>query len=249
MEERLNSALHSGITGDAKRVVIGLNWIFVEGPEGAGLVHTPARGTESCRSLSESGNYQSRSLAGLATLTASTNIFESALGYAAINAHHNRFDLTGDAANGLDILEARGERTVVIGRFPDLDQKLPGAAVIEHEPGPGDYPPEAAANLLPAAEFIAITASTVSNETLGPLLELAPRNAFTILMGPSTPLCPALFEFGVDVLSGLIPRDLDATAKHITEGGTVSSLKSLGRYVTIRQQAVPLRLNLPGGWR
>ncbi len=233
MDERLDAALHHGITGAAKRVVVGLNWSFVEGPTGAGLVHTPARRAEGCRSLPEPGSYRGRTLADLAALTESDNIFERVLGHAAINAHHNRFDLEGEAVNGLDMIEARGERTVVIGRFPDLDEKLPGAAVIEQQPRPGDYSPEAAADLLPNAEFIAITASTLSNGTLGDLLDHVPESAFTVLVGPSAPLCPALFDLGINVLSGLVPNDLDATAQRIAEGGAVSALKPLGRYVTV----------------
>ena len=235
MERRLDAVLHNGITGDAKRVVIGLNWTFVEGPAGTGIVHTPARGSEGCRSLPDPGTYQGRTLADIAQLTTSTNIFERVLGYAAINAHHNQSDLEGEAVNGLDMIEPRGERTVVIGRFPGIDENLPGAAVIEREPSVGDYPPEAAAELLPAAEFIAITSSTVSNGTLGTILTLAPENAFTVLVGPSTPLSPVLFDLGIDVLSGLVPSDLEATAQSVAEGGSVSTLKPLGRYVTLRR--------------
>ena len=233
MNERLAAVLRHGISGIAKRVVIGFNWTYVEGPVGAGLVHTPARGTEGCRSLPEPGHYQGRTLADLAGLVASDNIFERVLGYSAINAHHNRYDLEGEDANGLDMIAARGERTVVIGRFPELDEKLPGAAVIELEPGPGDYPPEAAADLIPAAEYLAITASTLSNGSLGDLLALAPASAFTLLVGPSAPLCPALFALGINALSGLVPADLDGTAQHVAEGGAVRALKPLGRYVTL----------------
>ena len=233
MEERLSAGLRHGISGIAERVVIGLNWTYVEGSVGAGLVHTPARGTEGCRSLPEPGSYRGSALADLAGLIESDNIFERVLGYTAINAHHNRYDLDGADANGLDMIEARGERTVVIGRFPELDEKLPGAAVIEREPGPGDYPPEAAADLVPAAEFLAITASTLSNGSLGGLLALAPVTAFTVLVGPSAPLSPALFALGVNALSGLVPVDLNGTAQRVAEGGAVSALKPLGRYVTL----------------
>lgn len=235
MEKRLDAALHDGVTGHAKRVVVGLNWTFVEGPAGAGIVHTPARGSEGCRSLPNSGSYQGRTLADIARLTASNNIFEQVLGYAAINANHNRFNLEGEQMNGLDMIEPRGEHTVVIGRFPGLDEKLPGAAVIEREPAPGDYPPEAAVDLLPVADFVAITASTVSNGTLSKILALAPESALTVLVGPSAPLCPVLFDLGIDVLSGLVPRDLDLTAQSVAEGGTVKALRPLGRYVTIRR--------------
>ena len=233
MEERLSAGLRHGSSGIAERGVSGLNWTYVEGSVGAGLVHTPARGTEGCHGLPEPGSYRGSALADLAGLIESDNIFERVLGYAAINAHHNRYDLDGADANGLDMIEARGERTVVIGRFPELDEKLPGAAVIEREPGPGDYPPEAAADLVPAAEFLAITASTLSNGSLGGLLALAPATAFTVLVGPSAPLSPALFALGVNALSGLVPVDLDGTAQRVSEGGAVSALKPLGRYVTL----------------
>lgn len=224
--------LCSGIAGAAARVIVGLNWTLVEGPKGAGLVHTPTRGAAGCRSLPEPGTYAGRPLAELARLTAAENVFEQSIGFAAINAHHNRFDLEGAPKNGLDLVEPRGERTVVIGRFPDLDERLPGAAVIEREPGPGDYPEEAAGDLLPKAEQLVITASALANGTLPDLLNLAPQ-AFTVVLGPSTPLCPGLFRFGIDALSGLIPANVDAAAAVVAEGGAVSALKRTARYVTI----------------
>jgi uncharacterized protein (DUF4213/DUF364 family) len=235
LADRLIADLRLGIQGEARRVVVGLNWTYVKGPDGAGLVHTPARGTQGCRSLPDPGSYQGRALADLAGLVQSDNIFERVLGFAAINAHHNRFDLEGAAVNGLDLIEPRGERTVVIGRFPELDEKLPGAAVIEQNPGPGDYPPEAAADLIPAAQYLAITASTLSNGSLAGLLELAPAAAFSVLIGPSAPLCPALFELGLGALSGFIPVDTDGVARRISEGAAVRALKPLGRYVTLTQ--------------
>jgi len=233
MEDRLQAALRHDISGIAKRVIIGLNWTYVEGPVGAGLVHTPVRGTNGCHSLPDTGKYQGRGLADLAALMGSDNIFERVLGYAAANAHHNRYDLKGMTTNGLDMIKPCVERTVVVGRFPKVNEKLPGAAVIEREPGPGDYPPEAAVDLIPAAKYLAITASTLSNGSLAGLLALAPESAFTVLVGPSAPLCPALFALGVNALSGLVPEDLDSTARRVAEGGTVRALKPVGRSVTL----------------
>lgn len=224
--------LRAGIAGATERVLVGLNWTLVVGPSGAGCAHTPARGTAGCRSLPEPGTYAGRPLAELATLVASDNVFEQTIGFAAINAHHNRYDLEGAPENGLDLVEPRGERTVVIGRFPGLDERLPGAAVIEREPGPGDYPEEAADELLPKAEQLVITASTLTNLTLPQLLSLAPK-AFTVVLGPSTPLCRGLFRFGIDALSGLVITDLAGAASVVTEGGAVSALKRHARFVTI----------------
>lgn len=232
LSDQLIATLREGIVGDARDVIVGLNWTFVEGPSGIGLNHTPARGTAGCVDLPAPGSYCGQPLSQLAELVASDNPFERALGLAAINAHHNRYDRTGSTANGLDMVEDRGERTVVIGRFPDLDKKLPGAAVIEREPGPNDHPEEDAAWLLPAAEQVVITASTMGNGTLPGLLSLA-RNAFVVLTGPSTPLCPALFDLGVNALSGLVAADGAALRHVISEGGAVRAIKRHTRFVTL----------------
>ena len=98
---------------------------------------------------------------------------------------------------------------------------------------PDDAAVEAAVDLIPAAEYLAITASTLSNGSLAGLLALAPASAFTVLVGPSAPLCPALFALGVNALSGLVPEDLDSTARRVAEGGSVRALKPVGRSVTL----------------
>ena len=220
------------VCGTARRVIVGLNWTLVEGPDGAGVAHTPARGTNGCRSLPDPGGYAGRDLAALAALRTSDNVFENALAIAATNAHHNRRDRTGNPVNGLDLVRANGEKTVVIGRFPGLDQRLPGAAVIEKEPGPDDHPVSAAETLLPACDNLVITASTLLDGALPRLLELGPQ-AYTVLLGPGTPLAETLFDFGVDALSGLIVEDVDALATVIREGGAVRTMKRYTRNLSI----------------
>ena len=158
---------------------------------------------------------------------------ERALGFAAINAHHNRYALSGECANGLDLLH-RDAPSVVIGRFPDVDRRLPGARVIEREPGPGDYPESAAAALIPAASQIAITSTTIANGSLGGILALARADAFCALLCPSTPLCPALFAYGIDALSELVIVDREQARRVIAEGGAVRALHPATRMVTLR---------------
>ena len=189
-----------GVSGKASRVIVGLNWTLVAGPDGAGVSHTPTRGTNGCRALPRPGDYTGRDLSELAALRQSANIFEATIAIAAMNAFHNRFDRLGGTDNGLDLVEDRGTKTVIVGRFPGLDRRLPGAAVIEREPGPNDYPESAAETLLPQCEQLVITASTLLDGALPRLLDLAPQ-AFTVLLGPGTPLAAALFDQGVDALA------------------------------------------------
>ncbi len=131
-----------------------------------------------------------------------------------------------------DLIENRGERTVVIGRFPGVVARHPGIAVVEREPRPGEYPESALPNLLEKAEFVGITASTIVNGSLPGILALC-QHAFILIIGPSTPLAPPLFDLGVDALSGFLARDIDKLAQAVSEGAAVSALRPYGRYVTI----------------
>ena len=220
--------------GVARRVVVGLNWILVEGPDGVGLAQTPERGGPACKALA--GDWSGRPLRDLAALVRSWDPIEAAVGVAAINAHYNRFDLAGETVNGLDALDGDPARLVVIGAFPGLTERLPGARVVDRRPGPGQYPAEAAQWLLPQAEGVLITASALANRSLPDLLRRC-RHAPAVLVGPGAPLTPRLFDYGLTVLSGLVAADPDGLARVVAEGGGAKDLKRFARPVTMRSAA------------
>jgi uncharacterized protein len=227
-----HESLIADLIGVSAQVIVGLNWTLVVGPNGAGMAQTPARGTAGCRSLPRAGTYSGQALAALAALWNSENVFERAVAVAAVNAHWNRYDIEGDGANGLDLIENHGARTVVIGRFPGLADRLPGIAVIEREPRPGEYPESALPTLLADAKYVAITASAIVNGSMPGILALC-KDAFVLVLGPSTPLSSLLFAHGIDALSGFIARDVDKLARAVTEGAAVAALRPYGRYATI----------------
>jgi len=228
---RLYDDLAQGV-GDTpvRRVVVGLNFTLVEGPDGVGLAQTPERGTAGC---APAAPFAGRSLRELATLVRSWNPFELALGIAACNAHYNRFDLAAENANGLDALAGEG-RIVVIGGFPGIAARLPGALVVERRPDPGEYPEEAAEWLLPAADAAVITASTLTNRSLPRLLSLADR-ARIALVGPGAPLTPRLFDYGVEVLAGVVATDVEGLAATVAEGGGAREVKRHCRQAILRR--------------
>jgi uncharacterized protein (DUF4213/DUF364 family)/nucleoside-triphosphatase THEP1 len=218
-----------------RRVIIGLHWTLVEGEMGCGLAHTPARDAAGCHRVPEAGAFAGKNLAEIARLAQSWNPFETALGIAAINAQTNRPDLEGEAVSGLDLFAGGDGPLTVIGSFPGLNERLPGARVVELEPREGEYPAAAADWLLPESAAAVITASALVNRSLPGLIE-AGRGAHLALIGPGTPLSPLLFAHGLDALAGFVVENPEAVARIVTEGGGQSALKPHGRYVTLRRE-------------
>ena len=214
------------------RVIVGFNWTAVEGPAALGFAATPGR-AEGAATTPETGSYGGRPLSELAALARSANPYERAIGIAAANAHWNVE--AGDLVDGDGLAGATdGGRTVVVGRFPGLEAKLPGAVVLERRPGPGDLPAERAPEVIPGCASLIITASTLVNGTVDDLLALAGPETEVTLVGPGTPLCPALSKLGVHRLAGFVATDREGCLKAIMEGAGARAFRRHGRAVMRR---------------
>jgi vacuolar-type H+-ATPase subunit F/Vma7 len=138
-------------------------------------------------------------------------------GMAAINAFHNtpaRMEALAAyepfAHYCTDGLDLRGKQIGVIGHLnmPDtIKAQAKKLWLLERNPQPGDYPDSACDWILPQCDIVIITASTLVNKTLPHLLETC-QDAYTILAGPSCPMCPALLNFGIDRIAGLVITDV-----------------------------------------
>ena len=136
----LNSFLTCIDDSRIKRLTIGPYWIVVEAECGTGLVANPQTkiSTDSVREYQR--RFGGSSLYQLALRVKSEELIERAIGCAAINANTNHYGLKLTQDNGLSLPDKKGEKIVVVGRFPNLEQKLPTAIVLERNPGPGDLP-------------------------------------------------------------------------------------------------------------
>lgn len=113
-------------------------------------------------------------------------------------------------AQEIILRHGRGKNVAVIGHFPFVDRVGPEVRnlwVLENFPRPGDLPAEAAEEMLPQADVVAITATTLLNGTCAGLLGYIPKDSFVIMLGPSTPFAPCLFDWGIDALAGSLVRD------------------------------------------
>jgi uncharacterized protein len=110
---------------------------------------------------------------------------------------------------------------VVVGHFPFVDSlrsQVASLTVLEEHPRTGDLHASAAPEVLPGAEVVVITGMAFVNRSLADLLRLCSDHAQVVVAGPSTPLSPALFEYGVHRLCGAIVRDEAAVLRAVAAG-------------------------------
>jgi hypothetical protein len=155
----------------------------------------------------------------LAEYAKSWNMIEAGIGLAAINS---LIEPKGKNINVLDLLleNADGKKIAMVGHFPkvsDLRDRAEELWVLEKNPRSGDLPDTACEYLIPNADIVVITSSAIINKSIERLLELS--NGYTIVLGPSTPMSPVLFEYGVDMISGIKVIDNERMMKKIVQGG------------------------------
>jgi uncharacterized protein (DUF4213/DUF364 family) len=178
----------------------------------------------------------------LADLSFSSRILEASIGLAAINSVlpiDESFCVDLNAEEEIHI-RGQGKKVAIIGHFPfvkRLREKTKELWVFEL-PGrlrPGDMGSEAIESLLPQAEVVAITSTTLINHTLGHIMSLTAPEACKIMLGPSTPLSPVLFDHGFDVLSGSIVVDRDRVLNCVSQGANFRQVRGV-RKVTMRRE-------------
>ena len=100
--------------------------------------------------------------------------------------------------------------------------------MLEKRPVGGDLPAEMAAEVLPQADVAAITGTSLINHTFERLMKLCRPDALVIVLGPTAPLSPVLFNYGVDVISGTQVVDAEAVLRYIGLGATFKQVKGHG---------------------
>lgn len=210
-------------------VLVGLHRALVRSGDRVGLSMTYSEGEIS---VPQAGDFAGKPLREVAHLVLSWNFVEAAIGMAAIgaalNTRENVESLLGhslesyDSKNAFDALrkKLRGKKVAVVGHFPGIEELREDVelTIFERAPLPGDTPDPAAEYLMAEQDAVFLTASTLVNKTFPRMLELA-REKFLVLVGPTTPMHPILYTWGVDVLSGLVVLDPDRVWKIVQEGG------------------------------
>jgi hypothetical protein len=176
----------------------------------------------------------------LAGWVLSDNLLEASIGIAALNSLIDVDESQVQQINAAEVIarESKDKNLAVIGHFPFVERMKSIARncwVIEKRPFGDDFPEEAAQEFIPQAQVIAITGTALINHTMEGLLSLCPPKALVMVLGPSTPMSPVLFDHGVSFLSGSRIIDEEAAIGTILQGATFPQVKGV-RLVTMAKE-------------
>jgi uncharacterized protein (DUF4213/DUF364 family) len=167
----------------------------------------------------------------------------ASLAMAAVNS---LLPLPGEGVPEPDLLEmkaqdlvasvCRGRRIAVIGNFPFVE-RLEGLRqlwVLERRPVPGTLPAALAGEILPQADAVLVTATTLLNGTLAAILALCRPDAARLLVGPSAPFSPSLLGLGVDAIAGCAVDRPDEALAGVEAGLPFRALSSVRHLIRLR---------------
>lgn len=232
---------HCSSDATVNNLLIGLVWTLCQTSNNTtGLAMSPGINT---RTLPWSGSLIGKPITDLASWIHSWEPYEATITMAAINSCLNCRPLpesvtllNPNAAGNLAVFEyflpkLSGQNVVVIGHYPGIEKyrEQMHLTVLERQPAADDLPDSACEYLLPKADWVFLTASSIPNKTFPRLAELA-IGAKTVLMGPTLPWLPQLYEFGIDYLAGVEIADMQQLYHTVAQGGGVRIFNNGLRY-------------------
>ena len=246
-----DNLLHDLPAGEIEAAIIGLHWtavvVTISGERRCGLSSTVSSPhVHGKPDIPDAGNLQSIPALEAAQWVHSQTPTLRCLGMATINALLPQYPEAWTDINAADVIAQNGvgKQVALIGHFPfipSVKDKVGRLDVLELNPRPGDLPASAATDILPQADVIAITSMTMLNHTFDNIMALCNPGALTIILGPTTPLIPKLYKYGLDMLCGSVVTDIDAVTRVISQGGNFRQAHHAGvRLVTMTRAGISI---------
>jgi len=243
-EDLFSEIIASLPEGIPRQIVIGLHWTAVAmeigGQVRCGLASTlTSEHHHGVPDVPRAGYLETQTSLRLANQIYSDQPTMVSVGMATINALLPQYPDTWVDLNAEEVIARRGvdKSVVLIGHFPFIERlrtQVGRLTVLELDPKPGDLPIAAAENVIPDAQVVAITGMTLLNRTFEGLLRLCAPDAFIILLGPSVPLSPVLFDLGVEILCGSVVTSTENVLASVRQGGNFRQVHKAGvQLVTI----------------
>lgn len=229
-----------------RKIIIGVHWTMVCSKYcglGSTLVNCGSHGHANMKDV---GKLHQKSAQELANWILSDNLLEASVGIAALNSLLcvDESKLVQVNAEAVIARESKDKNLVVVGHFPFVDRvktTTRNCWVIEKRPYGDDFPEEAAQDFIPKADVIAITGTAFINHSITRLLSLCQPEALVMILGPSTPLSPMLYDHGISFLSGSRIIDEDAAAITIQQGAAFPQVRGV-QLVTMSKGFIPNKI-------
>jgi uncharacterized protein len=220
-------------------VYIGANWVLSKirdkaGVERAGVAAAPHHIASD--EHFQIGHYSLDERAEIVTQwLGSTEPTTAAVGLATFNALNQPDEhlLTHtDAADWLSE-QSLGRNIAIFGRFPFIDAEIRPYAkqvwVFELQPQSGELDSRAIETVLPHADCVAITGSSIVNHTLDLILPHTNPHSTVVVLGPSTPLSTKLFDLGISALFGVCVTHMQPAIDSVVKGVGFQQMNGLQR--------------------
>ena len=209
-------------------VLVGAFSTLVKAGDAQGIAST-LKGSGPHDHIVESGNFREMNLRRLAEFIFSKNILKASIGMAAINAWMSLYKRPYRQLKAQNLIYEKGRnKTIgVIGHFPFLEN-LEGVErlfIFEKDPTEGDLREEDIKTYMPEADIAVITGTALINHTFSEIMNYVREDAYKIVMGPSTPLSPVLFDYGIDAVCGTLIKDYEQLKLCVMEAVPVKHLK------------------------
>jgi uncharacterized protein len=215
-----------------RKVIVGAHWTLV-GSKYSGIGSTMVgEGPHGHSWVKDVGILHQKSAQELARLILSDNLLEASIGIAAVNSLIEVDESRMEEVNAAEVIahESKDKNLVVVGHFPFVERMKSIANncwVIEKRPHGDDFPAESAGEYLPKADLVAITGTAFINHTMEALLSLCRPQSKIMVLGPSTPLSPLLFQYGISFISGSRVIDEEEAITTIQQGAAFPQVKGV----------------------
>jgi uncharacterized protein (DUF4213/DUF364 family) len=213
--------------------VVGSHLIAVASRRLGLAAHLPtAEHGEPVFSVKAKFNLIGRSARDLAMWLMGDDWLKAGIGMASLNSlleiDHDKLHETN--AKHLIAERAAGKNLMVVGHFPFVNKirlDVRNLWVMEKQPGRDYLSEEEGYELLPEADVVAITGSSLINHTFKRIMSNCRSGSFKIMLGPSTPLSPVLLDYGLDAIGGTLVDTVNTVLAQIRRGAAFRKLKGI----------------------
>lgn len=213
-----------------RNILIGAHWTAISSSH-CGMASTvmsqKPHGEELVR---DAGSLHKKSAKELAAYLLSENSLEASIGLAALNSLLETPQKNVTSVNAFKVVteKGKGKHVAVFGHFPyikEIQTTAKEVSVFELYPTGKELSLDRVPSVLPRAEVVAITSNSVINHTLEDILPHLHPESFSVLVGPSTPLSPLLFNVGFDMLAGVRILDEEMIFRSIGQAATFKQVR------------------------